>query len=159
MKRTLAIALLILPISFVECSAKEQIRSYCLEYNLQGDTGRGKIELGTFVARLDLKRTRDKISFSFSDTMPDSHQEIFLKSRSAAADDDSHYTIQFEDNWGNQGEGSVQTGARLAKIHFGRIIPAKDSWSRNAIRGYGNFTLSRAACVNDPLFRGRQPPG
>ena len=154
-KRILAIALLVLPISVVESAAKAQVRSYCLEYELQGDTLRQKIALGTFVARLDLIRVRDKISFSFSDTMPDSHQEIFFKSHSAASDGDGFYTFQFEDNWGNRGKGYVQSGTRLAKIHFGKIIPATESWSRNAIRGFGNFTLTRAACANDPIFLNR----
>ena len=127
-------------------AAPAEIGRYCLRENLQGYDGRQTFGLGLFNAELSVENASTGSVASFTDKMPDAGQMIEILRVPLIQENSGIYSISFVDNFLNRGTASLQFRPGEVTIHFGEIKSA-DPIGANATRGYGDFTLTRAACL------------
>jgi hypothetical protein len=64
------------------------------------------------------------------------------------------FAFDFADNWDNQGSARLTPEGVLT---LEERKPAPDFWGRNALRQYGEFTLTKADCEKKNLKSYRRP--
>ena len=126
---------------------------YCLSEQIFDETVEGeRFALGELWMVVDVQRRGRDIYVEFENKMPDSNRRLRSQGQGRPRPDGT-VRFKFTDTWGNQG---VATLSRLGVITLTSVVPAADVLSKNVLRNYGTYRLTRKACEISGLTKYRR---
>ena len=126
---------------------------YCRSEQIFGETGKNeRFALGEFWMVVDVQRRGREIYVEFENEMPDSGQRLRSQGQ-ARPRPNGTVRFKFTDTWGNQGVAAL---SRLGVITLTPVVPAADVLSKNVLRNYGTYRLTKKACAISGLTKFRR---
>jgi hypothetical protein len=119
---------------------------YCAHESVSGAMGSEEILLGDFLMTVDVQRRGARLYVGFMNRMPDSDQMLFVAPVRALSMRDGSLRFEFDDGWGNRGEGRFDSNGRMRL----RVLRPNREGGTNITRNYGAFRVSRRACASMP---------
>ena len=138
-----AAALAALCASSSVASAAIKPGKYCSRDALTTSSGD---DLGEATADAEIRRAGSALTLSFSNSMPDSGQDVDIGTVQLRPAPKGGFNFRFKDNWGADGVGTLKPIRTGIRVDIERTGKASDGWGDNAGRNYGVTDLRRAPC-------------